>query len=351
MNLRRRALLALAAAAVVAVPAAAAARAHAARRATDLEVLLPRIDRALAHVRSRELRSDRDAPWTVLHGIVAYGQALEVYDADTGRRVNGVDWLLNRATMDGRRIFHDDGGRIHLPQGTRNYLVETHPDQYLAVLADAGVPLDRELTTDTGRRARMAELLETSRREVDPSRELGWTLASLARYTALDQPWAADGGREVRAEELLAQALRRDPRLEACLGTHHLNGVTRALARHVAAGGAVEGVWKRADDYVHNYVEQVRAFQLPTGEFSAAGFRGAAPAPNTDRMVYANGHLLEWLTAALPPRELRQPWVRAAARRLADALLRYPPEDFDDGALYHGASALRRYREAVAAPG
>jgi hypothetical protein len=349
MTLRRRVLLALALGAVVAVPAAAAARAHAARRATELEVLLPRIDQALRRVQSRELRSDRDAPWAVLHGVVAYGQELEVYDAAAGRRVNGIDWLLNHATLDGRRIFREEGGRLHLPQGDLNRLVETHPDQYLAVLADAGVPLDREITTDTGRRLRVADLLETSRREVDPDRELGWTLASLARYTALDQPWTADGGREVRAEDLMAHAIRRDPRLEACLGTHHLNGVTRALARHVAAGGAVDGVWKRADDYLRNYVDQARAFQLPTGEFSAAGFRGAAPAATPNGMVYATGHVLEWLTVALPPEELRQPWARAAARRLADVLLRYPPDAFDDGALYHGASALRRYRHAVAA--
>lgn len=350
MTLRRRLLPVLALSTVAAVATAAGARAHDARRATELDVLLPRIDRALERVRSRELRSDRDAPWVVLHGIVAYGQALEIYDTEARRRVNAIDWLLNRATVDGRRIFREQGGRIHLPQGTPDRLVETHPDQYLAVLADAGVPLDRQITTDTGRRLRVMDLLETSRHEVDPDRELGWTLASLAHYTALDQSWTADGGREVRAEELLARAIRRDPRLEACLGTHHLNGVTRALARHVADGGALDSTWQRADGYVRNYVEQVRAYQLPSGELSAAGFRGPAPAPDVGRMVYATGHLLEWLTVALPPEELRQPWVRAAARRLTDALLRHPPDAFDDGALYHGASALRRYREAVAAP-
>ena len=46
--------------------------------------LLSRVDRAMAKIRARPLRSDRHTPWVVMHAVIAFGADVRVLDAETG---------------------------------------------------------------------------------------------------------------------------------------------------------------------------------------------------------------------------------------------------------------------------
>src|SRR5437016_6333820 len=54
------------------------------------DALQPRIDAALAHVRSRDLRTTH-AFWTIFHGILGLGPEITLLDEKTGERVNALD--------------------------------------------------------------------------------------------------------------------------------------------------------------------------------------------------------------------------------------------------------------------
>ena len=127
--------------------------------------MLPRIDRVVAQAHSRELRSDRHSPWVVLHAVIAFGDDLKVLDVEADETINAIDYLLTRATHDGKRIFRDDDGVPALPTWRsphgpdRPLLVQDHVDQYLMVLSDTGVKLDRKISAEGGRVFTVADML------------------------------------------------------------------------------------------------------------------------------------------------------------------------------------------------
>jgi hypothetical protein len=308
---------------------------------------MPLIEQALAKVKGKQLRGDQDSPWVIMHGVIAFGKDLDVYDAVKHEKVNAIEFLLNRATVRGKRIFKDRAGGPDLPVGKQSVLVQAHVDQYLMSLADAGVPLDYKLTTDTGRIFTVADLLNRSRRHFKASDELAYTLVALSTYMPLSEQWTTDEGEKYLIEKIVELAVYRDPRIETCEGTHHLYGVAYALAKYRAQGGRDKEVWTKAQNYVRNYVEQARSFQQEDGAFSGAGFHGSFAPVSPRNMMDTSGHTLEWLTVALSADELQEPWVRKAVRHLCEEILRHPLKDFNDGGLYHAAHALRRYREAL----
>jgi len=313
----------------------------------DLDSLLHLIDQALVKVKGKQLRSDKDSPWVIMHGVIAFGKAIDVYDAARREKVGAIEFLLNRATVGGRRIFKDRAGGPDLTAGQHGVPVQGHTDQYLMSLAEAGVSLNYRLTADTGRTFKVGDLLERSRRHFRPGDELAYTLVALSAYIPLSEEWRTDEGENYQIEKLVELAVYRDPRIETCNGTHHLYGVAYALAKHRAQGGGSEEVWRKAQAYVRNYVEQAQSFQQEDGAFSGAGFRGSFPPASPREMMDTSGHTLEWLTVALSPEELRQPWVRKSVRLLCEEILRRPLTDFNDGGLYHAAHALRRYKEIL----
>ena len=214
-------------------------------------------------------------------------------------------------------------------------------------LADAGVPLDRRLRADTGRRFHVSDLLAAAERSFREDQELGWTLVAVSTYVPPDRVWSAADGREYRIEDLVALAVRRDPRRETEGGAHHLYGIAYALRRHGERGEKLTGAWAEARAYLDRYVDRVRHNQQEDGAFSAAMLRGSRPPRSPRELVSTTGHTLEWLSIALSPNALREPWVGRAVDRLCEELEAYPLDTFSDGGIYHAAHALRRYADAV----
>lgn len=311
--------------------------------------LVPRIDRVLARVEGRELRGDRDSPSTLLHAILAHGTGLRVHDPESGGSVPALGYLLDGRAARGRRLLEAKDGKPTLPDPARHPHLQAHRDQILMVLASAGVSPERRLTAVGGETFTVAQVLAASRRGFVEHQELGWTLAALAAYAPSDARWTTEDGATYGVEDLVKLAIYRDPRMESCGGTHHLYGVACALERHRSEGGAVEGAWERARVYLETFVHQARSWQQESGELSAAVFRGPAAARSRRDRIFATGHGLEWLTAALPRASLEDEWVRRAVAVLCHDLLEAHLDTLDASALYHAAHALRRYREAVTA--
>jgi hypothetical protein len=285
-------------------------------------------------------------PWVILHGVIAFGGSFRVYDAEESQDLNAIDYLLNRATYEGRRIFRESDGEPTLPPRTAYFQVQDHVDQVLMALAEAGVPLERKLTADTGRRFTIADVVSASQKGFKPEQELGWTLVALSTYVPFQQEWTGARGRRYRTEDLVRLAIGRDPRRETEGGSHHLYGVAYALRRYGSQTGRMTPVWREARTYLDRYTEWARRDQGPDGAFSAAIFGGARAPRSARELVSTTGHMLEWLTVALEPRELGAAWVERAADRLCREMAREPLEVLTPGGIYHATNALRRYRAA-----
>ena len=77
--------------------------------------LSDRIEAVVAAIQSRELNSHDTSPWSIMHGMIAFGEDAVVYDDNRQDRVDAIEYLLTRATHDGKPIFVEDDGLPVLP--------------------------------------------------------------------------------------------------------------------------------------------------------------------------------------------------------------------------------------------
>ena len=309
-----------------------------------------RIDKVIEKAHARPLRSDANTPWVVMHAVVAFEDDLEVFDVESGGKLNAIDYLTHHAKFEDKMIYQDVMGVPTLKtrgKGDKSFLVQDHVDQFLFAYADAGVKLDREIVSRTGRKFTVQDKLNFAKKGFREDQELGWTLVAVSTYVPFDEEWKADTGKKYRVEDVMRLAIQRDPRRETEGGPHHLYGVAYALGKYLDQGGELVGVWKDAKKYLDKYVAITKEYQQKDGAFSAAVFFRSAR-PRTPRQVISStGHALEWMSVALSPNDLRQDWVLKAVDRLVIDMEKFPTEVFSDGGLYHAAHALRRFREAT----
>ena len=316
--------------------------------------LVKRINQVIEKVRQRPLNSEDHTPWVIMHAVVPFEQNFTLLNRDTGKTVNAVDYLLTQAKFDGKRIYRDDNGIPRLPTRDitpglrRSFLIQDHVDQYLYAYADAQVALSRQLVSEGGKVYSLQDKLEETRNGFHDRQEVGWTLVVLATYQAFDHQWQARNGKHYRTEDVMAIAIKRDPRRETEGGSHHLYGVAYCLERYLSQGGKLEGVWAEARDYLDKYLAQAKQWQQPSGELSAGVFRANRPSRSPRELVSITGHFLEWMSVAMTAEQLRQPWVVDALEALVSTMEEHPLNAFSDGGMYHAAHALIRIRDKAA---
>ena len=307
-----------------------------------------RIDRVMAEGAEREVRSDKQTPWAIMHAVVGFRSDAVVQDVETGKQVNAIEFLLTRAKHEGRSIFRVVEGRLTLPRVEE---VEHHPNQCLMILSLAGVSANRSLLADDGKRYLVEDLIDAAKQGYADDQEPGWTLVALSNYLSFDDEWTADNKRTYQIADILRQAIKRDPRIEAEGGSHHLFGVSYSFRMYAQTHQKLDGVWQATQAYLADHIQTVKRFQLEDGAFSAGMLKEQANPKSPSDLAFSTGHTLEWLTFALAPEDLTQPWVERAVRRLCDEIESYPNDAFSDGAIYHAVNALRLYRAAVSSNG
>ncbi len=312
-----------------------------------------RMDGVIKKIHARELRSDTNTPWVVMHAVIAYEKDMTVTDAESGKKVNAIEYLLTQARHDGKRIWRNDKGEPALPTrglsfGMRqSFLIQDHVDQFLMAFADAGVPLKLQLVADDGKTFTLQDKLAASKRNLKDNQEVGWTLVAFTTYLSFDDKWEAKDGKTYTIADIAQIAVKRDTNRETEGGPHHLYGVAYALNKWRQQGGKVEGVWDEARQYLDKHAALAKRYQQKDGSFSVGMFRGSRLAATPKHLVWATGHTLEWLSVALTPDQLREPWVVRGVKRLVEVLEKHPTSIISDGSLYHAAHALRLYKAAT----
>jgi len=309
-----------------------------------------RIDGVIEKAHARALKSDANTPWVVMHGVVAFEKDLEVLDVATGKKMNAIEYLTKHAKFEGKLIYQDVAGVPTLKtrgKGDKSFLIQDHVDQFLFAYADAGVSLDHEILSRSGRKFTVADKLKYAKKGFQDDQELGWTIVATSTYLPFGEQWKADSGKKYRTEDIMALAIKRDPRRETEGGPHHLYGVAYALNAYLKQGGKLKGTWEQARAYLDKYVALTKEYQQADGAFSGSVFFRASRPRTPRQLVSSTGHALEWLSVALSAEQLKEEWVIKAVERLVSDMEKFPTEVFSDGGLYHAAHALRRFREAT----
>lgn len=310
----------------------------------DSDDLRHRIDRAVESVRRRELSATHGF-WTVFHGVLGLGPGAVLRDPG-GRPVRAIDYVLDGGELRGLRFLPTRHG-LDVQTGP-TFVGQGHQDQFIAEMAQWGVPADRPVRV-AGREYQFLDFVRHSqmRARVTAGQELSWAVVAVGQYLGTDLEWVNEAGERLRFEDLVRYELDAPVESAACGGTHRLFGLSWAYRLHRGRGGRETGAWAEVPAKVEKYRDRARALQNPDGSFSTSYFSGWGDVADPQLRVGTTGHTLEWLALALGDDELRRPWVRGAARALADLLTGLHDEPVEPGALYHAVHGLLIYRTRV----
>ena len=334
-------------------PIRPAATAEAFRSETVAEIestpdsLKTRIDAAIENVRRRDLLTT-NAFWTVFHGLLAFGEGLTLFDPDSGVRINAVDYVLggrfDHGRIRGMRFTPTEHG-LRVRMGP-TFVGQGHQDQFVAVLGQLGIPVDRKVTV-YGRDYAVRDFVTQVQADARLDQELSWTIIVLSQYADTADAWTNSAGEKLRFEDLVRAELSAALDQAACGGTHRLYGLTWALHAHLRKGGKLGGVWTEIDEKIREHQRLARTLQNPDGSFSTAYFRTRASDPDQKERINSCGHTFEWLSMSLSDDELRAQWMRDAANALSLMFLEIRSMPMESGALYHAAHGLVVYRHRV----
>lgn len=312
------------------------------------------IDEALEITcQGRRLTLKDHAAWQIVHGALAFGRDFPVEDS-SGNLVSSLGHVLAGGRMTGwdmePGIEYGDPPRRGLRAITAPGSVtgQGHADQWLGYLADCGLQLDEKIVWN-GVDYTIGDIVRQVEHDVpyNPLREYSWTLMGLTAFHPTDYEWTAGDGNKWSIDKLLDIEVEHDLGQSACGGTHRMAGIVMALNRHVAAGGKLEGAWKRADDKVRRSIATAKSFQNPDGSFSSNWFQRPGSSPDFKESLGTTGHTLEFIILSVSDEELHEPWIRRAVVYVCNLLKRTSKVDLECGALYHAAHGLVVYRRRL----
>lgn len=318
----------------------------------DTSDLASRLDAELEYTFQRPLDLTQQATWQILHGALAFQREFQVIDA-TGKSVSAVDHLLGGGAMNGWDIqlvpsAHREtpGIRALLDPGSKSG--QGHRDQWFAVLSQCDLPPDEPIKIH-GQALTMADFVHQVQQDVPRNleQEYSWTLIGLTAYLPTSAKWTASDGKTWSIEQLVQIELDQDLHNSACGGTHRLIGLTMALNRHLAQGGALEGVWKEVDTLVQDSIARARELQNPDGSFSVNYLHRPGKSADLAQDLGATGHMLEFLTLAMTQEQLAEPWVERSVAHMCELFAQTRDIPLECGALYHAAHGMVLYRQRM----
>lgn len=310
------------------------------------------IDHALNYtLEHRSLNTQDHAAWQILHGVLAYGRKFPVLV--DGEEKPAVDYLLNGGAMKGFNVEPGNelpGGRrgMRLPLDLGTSVGQGHPDQWLAILAQADLPADQPIVV-SGVEYQIEDWVRQVQLDIprNAEGEFSWTLIGLTAYLPTDASWNDFTDQPVSITDLVEVEVNYALGEGPCGGTHRIIGLAMAINKHKAQGGEMIGPWAVAQQVVNNAVEEARKNQNADGSFSSNFIMRGGVTPDLAHRLGTTGHVVEMLSIALPEEELKKPWMKRAVLNLCSLFRKTESTPLECGALYHAAHGLALYRERV----
>ena len=310
----------------------------------QLANLQPRLAKTLRYYFDRPLNTHDDSPWSVMHSMLGYGHnGMVAINGQRGTKANVVQWLCQNGLCANRRLLFIKDGYI---EGVEGPGFQGHPGQYLAMLAQIGVPRDFPLRLQ-GRNLTLDALIRSEMHSCSSTRELTFKLISLSHYLETDETWKSENGEVWDVPTMLSKEIQLPINGAACGGTHRLLAISSAVKMRWLRGEPIDGPYEQASHYVRQYQKYTLSLQNRDGSFSTDWFKRRANSRDRDRLLQTTGHMLEWLVFSLPREELADPRVVAAVEFLNGHMTRHRYHDWEVGPRGHAIRALSLYHQRV----
>jgi len=304
------------------------------------------------NLRQRELSSSTHGAWQVLHGILAYGSDFEL-QTPAGPKP-ALAYLLSGQSVGGFEPEPGDelgalnrpGLRMAMQPSTK--IGQGHRDQWLAVIAQSGLPLDTEIQGRT-QTFTLEDWMRQAEFDVPRNleREFSWSLIALTAYRKTDHRWLGRDGAQYSTEALLGSELEQSLTDSVCGGTHRLIGIAMALNQRKNEGQPITGVWAEAAAVIQAAIQMAKQNQNPDGSYSVAYLHRPGWTRDMGETLGSTGHVLEFLALAAPTQTLSEPWVQRSVRRLCEVLDQCSDVDLECGVLYHALHGLSEYHKRM----
>lgn len=283
----------------------------------------------------------RRGPWALMHATLPLGVETEIIAGN--RRVNAIGWMCFNGVCAKQRMFQSTrtGFRTNLGPG-----VQGHEGQFLAILAQSRVRSEYPLQIGR-RRYTINDLVKYEMATCREKSELTFKLIGLSHYLPPNQRWRDNRGRIWNLEKMVAEELAQPVNGAACGGSHRLMGLSYAIVKRQQKGEALTGHFKRAEEYINDYVRFAMSLQNPDGSFSTEWFESRGAARDVERKVQTSGHILEWLVYTLPDEHLRSPRIQDGVEFLLQAVGGNPSHDWPIGPRGHALRTLALYNQRV----
>ncbi|EMI52791.1 ADP-ribosylation factor-directed GTPase activating protein isoform b [Rhodopirellula sallentina SM41] len=290
---------------------------------------------------ARTERADSRSNWGMMHAIMVYGADTRII----ARRQNysAIAWIAGNNVCRGNRLMTTERGKIKIREGTG---LQGHQAQFLAVLSLAGVPANYPLYANNQKFA-VEDLVQVEAAACEEGKELTFTLIGLSHYLDTDATWVGVGGERWNFERLIAAELREPVVGAACGGTHRLMGFAHALRKRRLEGEPINGQWKRAEDFLDDFVQYTYSMQNRDGSFSTNWFESREDNGDLQRKVQTTGHMLEFLLTHLPDEDLVDPHVVRAVRFIVNSMGKVKVDDAGVGYRGHALRSLAMFHRRV----
>lgn len=206
---------------------------------------------------------------------------------------------------------------------------ESHRDQFLAVMAELGIPLSQPIVMSAGKRCVRNVLSDSLAQFHVKQDELAWTAYAYACYLPPQKTWENRFQEKFSFDDISNELLSQPIGRGACCGTHILFALT-AIASADSTNSILDpSVRRRIKRRLDEWLEQVIQNQRPDGgwdpDWSVAS--GAPRLGHNDatkdvvhRRLLATSHLAEWLSILPASFQVPESTLDAAAEFLLENL-------------------------------
>lgn len=293
------------------------------------------IRQAVEAVKGKRLYIGEATPHDIAMGIFAFGKGFKVYERKTDTFVPAVEYLLKEATYKKKRIFGEKDGEVFIVGPTKKRgQVQDLPDEILMILALAGQKKDAKIVISEKKEVTLGDLLETSKKHLDPGKEMSCSLVAFAHYQEWKDSWKGKKVKTISLDRLVKATLEKNSAEHLDDGAYHLFALGQVMRKEGAEGALPKRVRKVARDRLLQRRNRLKSQQTPEGSL---GFLGV-------KALETTSHHLNWIVISGPWEEVHQPWIDRAALWLAKDLQKAVLQGkVSYGTLAMGARSLQEY--------
>jgi len=272
----------------------------------EMVALRDRVRRTLAAGSNPPPGTRESTPLEIVHYCLAFGCDATVRNAADGNRpVNAFGCLAWNFSCGGYRLMLSDGRQMMARVG---YGLQQRPGQFLAVLAQSGVPHDYEIRIGE-HHGTVADLVEYEKLDCRRAMDLSAKLIGLSFYVEANQTWENQLGETWSVARIVEEELNRKVTGGKPELTDQLLGLSYAVGRRIQQKLPLEGQFARANKYVVEYQKYASELQNPDGSWHPRLFLLKGTSNDRVGLLRSNGRILEWLALSLPKDRLEDPHV------------------------------------------